>query len=66
MSQNSPYRNSFTIEKKLEIIEAYYEKYNQNAAETARNSKVDSSMISRWVKNKNLLEAYSGKKMLEK
>ena len=60
---NSPYRNAFKLDKKLEIIDLYYNKYGENASETARQVGISQSMVSRWVKDKSIIEAFSGKKM---
>ena len=53
-------RRSYTFKFKLEVITAYYEKYNEKSCLTSRNYLIDSSLIRRWVENKQLLTAYRG------
>ena len=47
----------------MEIIDLYYNKYGENASETVRQVGISQSMVSRWVKDKSIIEAFSGKKM---
>ena len=44
------------------MINLYFTNYNENKSETARQLQIDRSMISRWIENKDLLEAYKGMK----
>ena len=50
-SQNSPYRNSYSIEKKLQVIKDHFEKYDGNASESSRQTNIHRSMISRWLQD---------------
>ena len=59
-NNHSPSRRSYTIAFKLMVIEDYYRKYKQNSDETARQFKINGSLVRRWLKNQNLLNAYRG------
>ncbi len=48
-SPKSPYRNAHSIEKKLSVIALYHDIYHENASETARETMIDRTLISRWV-----------------
>ena len=53
---SSPLRHSYGTQKKLQIIDAYY---NKNATETARQFNLAQSMISRWVANEKVIRAHA-------
>ncbi len=52
-------RASYTVLKKLEVIEMYYAN-GSNLAVTSRQVRIDKSMISRRLMNQNELKAHSG------
>ena len=55
--KSSPVRNAYGTQKKMQIIEAYYNVYRKNATETARQFNLSQSMVSRlfckWMKHQH-------------
>ena len=51
----TPTRRSFTVSKKLEVIEAYESRFSYNLSHTATYFDIDKSQVLRWVKNREQL-----------
>ena len=60
---NKPFssRASYTIIFKVKVIEAYFDKFKQNASETAKFFKLDHSIVIRWIHNKDLINSHRGR-----
>ena len=52
---NTPTRKSYSVAKKLEVVEAYELKFNYQLSSTSDYFGIDKSQIHRWVKNKDHL-----------
>ena len=44
-NNHSPSKRSYTIAFKLVVVEDYYQKYKQNSDETARQFKINGSIV---------------------
>ena len=56
MSFGTPTRRSFTVAKKLEVIEAYESRFDFNLTKTAWFLDLDKGVLSRWIKNREGLQ----------
>ena len=51
----TPTRRAFTVAKKLEVIQAYENRFNSNLTHTATYYDIDKSILHRWLKNREQL-----------
>lgn len=52
-------RKSYSVAKKVEVINRYYEEFDQNASALSQATGISQSIISKWIKDKGKLQFHS-------
>jgi hypothetical protein len=53
-------RASYTVAFKAQVIDDYFQRFKENSHETARQYKIDPSLVQRWLQSKDKINSSRG------
>jgi transposase-like protein len=53
-------RASYTVAFKAQVIDDYFQRFKENSHETARQYKIDPSLVHRWLQSKDKINSSRG------